>query len=153
MEVKEIRIFPNSQKLEFKSKDELNNYIREDLRTSKRKGRYNFRRFRSVKLISPGSIALFRFADAILGWGAVREKAVYEPFDDEESEQHYEGYIMFRPETVKAFKKPLSVKDLEAITGMVFHYKDNFNTGRSYYKIPFKFRNRIKEWVESIEGV
>jgi hypothetical protein len=76
MNEKEIRIFPNSQKYEFKTEEELDDYIRNTLRGSDRSGRYNFRKFKPVKKIAVGSVALFRFADKVLGWGVVSEKAV-----------------------------------------------------------------------------
>ena len=58
MNEKEVRIFPNSQKYEFKTEEELDDYIRNTLRGSDRSGRYNFRNFRSVKNIAVGSVAL-----------------------------------------------------------------------------------------------
>ena len=146
MNEKEIRIFPNSQRYEFKTEEELDYYIRNTLRGSDRSGRYNFRNFRSVKNIAVGSVALFRFADKVLGWGVVSEKAVYLPFSDPEYGK-YEGFIMFNPKTVKAFETPLLIKDLESITGMRFHFKDNYKTGRGYRKIPFQFKDEIQSHV------
>ena len=113
---------------------------------SDRSGRYNFRNFRSVKNIAVGSVALFRFADKVLGWGVVSEKALFLPFSDPEYGK-YEGFIMFNPKTVKAFETPLPIKDLERITGMIFHFKDNYKTGRAYYKIPFQFKDEIQSHV------
>jgi hypothetical protein len=54
MNEKEIRIFPNSQKYEFKTEEELDDYIRNTLRGSDRSGRYNFRRSKSVRNIAVG---------------------------------------------------------------------------------------------------
>jgi hypothetical protein len=54
MNEKEIRIFPNSQKYEFKTEEELDDYIRNTLRGSDRSGRYNFRRSKSVRNIVVG---------------------------------------------------------------------------------------------------
>ena len=146
MNEKEIRIFPNSQRYEFKTEEELDDYIRNTLRGSDRSGRYNFRNFRSVKNIAVGSVALFRFADKVLGWGVVSEKALFLPFSYPEYGK-YEGFIMFNPKTVKAFETPLLIKDLESITGMRFHFKDNYKTGRGYRKIPFQFKDEIQSHV------
>lgn len=141
----ELRIFPNSQKKEFKTKAELVNYLRNELRGS-RNGRYNFRKYKSVKRISKDSVALFRFADSIMGWGQILEVAKYEPFVNSYGEK-YQGYIMFKPRSVKVFEPPLPIRDLEKITGMIFHFKNNFRTGRVYYKIPLKFMPSIKSKV------
>jgi len=63
---KELRIFPNSQKFEFKTEEELDDYTRNELRGSGRNGRYNFRNFRLVKNVTIGSVVLFRFASKIM---------------------------------------------------------------------------------------
>ena len=144
----ELRIFPNSQKLEFKTKAELDDYIRNELRGI-RNGRYNFRKFKSVKSIPKDSVALFRFADSIMGWGEISTVAKYQPFVDDYG-QKYEGYIMFKPGTVKSFDPPLTIWELEKVTGLIFHFKNNFNTGRVYYKIPMMFKPSIKSMVNEV---
>ncbi len=73
----------------------------------------------------------------------------YQPFVNDYS-QKYEGYIMFQSRTVKAFDPPVPIRELEKITGMVFHFKNNFNTGRGYYKIPTKFKSVIKSSVKEV---
>lgn len=149
MEEKEIRIFPNSQKWEFKTEGGLSDYIENELRTAERNGRYNFRRFKLVKNIPAGSTALFRFASKIIGWGEILEKAIYKPFSNPDYGD-YEGYLLFKPETIKTFDPPLLIKDLEKITGLIFHFKDNYNTGRVYYRIPLQFKVSIQSVVKEM---
>ncbi len=145
---KEIRIFPNSQKYEFVTKEELVDYLKNRLRSQERNGRYNFRSFRPVKNITVGSIALFRFASDIMGWGEISKRAVYEPF--KRNNDNYEGVIMFQPKSIKVFDPPLTIRKLEQITNQIFHFKENYNTGRSYYKIPFSFKSNIESVVNEV---
>lgn len=146
METKEIRIFPNSQKYEFVTKEELVDYLKNRLRSQERNGRYNFRTFRLVKNITVGSIALFRFASDIMGWGEISKRAVYEPFQI----NNYDGFIMFQPKSIKVFDPPLTIRKLEQITNQIFHFGENYNTGRSYYKIPFSFKSNIESVVNEV---
>lgn len=137
----EIRIFPNSQQKEFKSAEDLRNYLEADIKSH---GRYNLRSYEPLKEVKIGTLALFRFADGIIGLGEVAQEPVEDPFIDKNREK-YEGYLMFNPSTVKIFDPPLLVKELEEITKMRFHYKDNFKTERSYYIIPYEFIEPILE--------
>lgn len=148
MEIKEIRIFPNSQKYEFKTRDDLVYYIKKELRSPARNGRYNFRTFRPVKNITVGSIALFRFASDIMGWGEISERAVYAPFKI--NNNNYDGFIMFQPKSIKVFDPPLTIRKLEQITNQIFHFNENYNTGRAYYKIPFSFKSKIVSVVNEV---
>ena len=148
MNIKEVRIFPNSQKYEFETREELVDYIQNQLRSQKRNGRYNFRKYRLVKNISVGSIALFRFASEIVGWGEISESAVSSSFKI--NGNSYEGFIMFKTNSIKAFDPPLKIKELEQITEQIFHFNDNYNTGRAYYKIPFNFKSNIKSVVNEV---
>jgi hypothetical protein len=139
----EIRIFPNSQAKEFKTPNELREYLQKELRSN---GEYKYRNHRLVSKIELGTIALFRFAVVIIGWGEV-SKPPHQAFITDEHGEQYQGILAFKPSSVKVFESPLQIKELEAITRLTYHYKDNFNTGQPYYKIPMKFRDRIKKKV------
>ena len=135
----EIRIFPNSQQKEFKTPNELQDYLVAELGDH---GKYYYRSNKSVAKVELGTMALFRFADKIIGCGSVIQGPRKAPYIGKNNVK-YAGYLMFNPESLKVFPHPLLVKDLEKITGKKFHFKDNYNTGRSYQRIPIEYRDAI----------
>jgi hypothetical protein len=137
-------MFPDNQDYEFKTEEDLDEYIRNAFSGSDQSEGYNFR---SGKNITVSSITLFRFANKVMGWGKVSQKAVNSTDIDPVS-NHFEGFVKFSPKREKAFESPLFIRELESITGMTFHFKDDYSIGRAYYKFQFHFITSIRAVVE-----
>ncbi len=148
----EIRIFPNNKQLEFKNEEDLKHYLTSTLKQRNPQGRYNFHSYNRVKCIPKDSWALFRFEDKIIGSAKIKEPALYEPFKNENG-LSYDGYIIFDVSTIKVFKNPILIKDLEKWTGIEYHFKNNFKTGRTYYIIPKKYKQEILARIKDAEEV
>ena len=138
----EIRIFPNSKAKEFGTNRDLVNYLKDELST-KGTGIYYFRSYRQVKCIPGNSWALFRFEDLILGCAKIKEPAVSKKKSG--PNQEYEGQITFDVTSTKVFDPPLEIRRLEWLTGEKYHNDDNLKTGRAYYIVSKKHRDKVLE--------
>lgn len=123
-----IRILPHAQK-EFPSQDFLQTWLETVLKA--RGGIYRLRGKDAISDLLPGSIALFRYGDYIVGEAVVRD------YEDQEftermlsgDTEQYEAYIAFAPESVRLFAPPMEVKDLQNLAGR------DFSVPRTYFKI------------------
>ena len=144
-----IRIFPNSTAEEFETEEELREYLSNELPTRKPQGKYNFHKFRSVKNISAGTVALFRFQDRIVGFATVAERPVLTS-----PGSYYEGHMIIETSSIRLLSKNLSIKRLEEIINheKSLHFKNNYKTGRGYTELPQKYNKSIMAELNRLSG-
>lgn len=142
-----IRIFPNIME-EFSTAEEMENFL---LKTVGHTGKYYYRSNRSVKKIEKATLGLFRFQDRIIGCAEVIQGPRQVPKN--ENGVQYPGYLLFDPKSVKIFLPSLPIKDLEAITGDTYHFKENYKTGRGYQIVSNEFRDKILEIATGGSGL
>ena len=140
----ELRVFPNSKELEHETEDSRRNYILKDLLNARflkgEKGTYWLRRLRPTNRISSGTVALFRFEDYILGEGRIISESVkhYLKYKDAE----YEGYIMFDPESLIAYKRKIPVNEINAVISPL---RKTLGKRNAWTRVPLSFHQAILE--------
>lgn len=149
-ELKEsIRIFPNSTSEEFDTEEKLREYLSNVLPTRKLQGKYNFHKFRSVRNISAGTIALFRFQDRIVGFASVAKRPVLTS-----PGSRYEGHMIIDTSSIRLLDKNLSIERLEEIINheKKLHFGKNYKTGRGYTELPEKYNKAIMDELNRLPG-
>ena len=128
----EIVVFPNSQKYEFKTEEEIKEYLKDELPNRPIKGQYKFRSYSRVKNIKLGTLVLFRFSDKIIGSAILSKEAV----QLEEEGSPHKGYVILKD--IQVLPYPLMIKELEELTDISFHQeKRSYSTGgQTYQRIP-----------------
>ncbi len=96
-----------------------------------RGGRYHLRSGDAVADLAPGSIALFRHGDVIVGEGVVR-KYVREPGADRSrtgAEVEYGARVEFAPDAIRVYAPPVPVAELQRLIGA----SPDISVPRGYY--------------------
>ena len=121
-----IRIFPHSKEF-FEDPDQLRTWLHTTMRL--RGGWYRIKKLKGVGLGKnpPGSIVMFRKDDRIVGEAIVKKDVILI------SDKGYEGKIAFEPSSIRIYREPLGIGDLEKITGL------NLKSARPYYLIESSF--------------
>ena len=140
--VPELRVFPNSTLLEHKTEGARKTYIIKDLGNERflrgEKGTYWLRSLRPTNRISPGTVALFRFKDDIIGEGIIKSASVEHYFKDGDDE--YEGYIMFDSGSLVAYKRKITV---EEINFLIAPLRKTLGKRNAWTRIPLSFHDAI----------
>lgn len=120
---------PESEDYEFSSEDELRTWLKTTLVF--RNGKYHLRSIGQVPKVTVGSIVLFRIEKAIVGEGIVKKE-----IEDNKAEG-YEGMVQFEPSSLRIYKEPLKVEELEELYERETGEKKNFQS-QGYIRIESK---------------
>ena len=120
---------PEANDYEFRSEDDLRTWLKTTLVF--RNGKYNLRSIGQVPKMPIGSIVLFRIEKAIVGEGVVKKEIGSSEFED------YEGMVQFEPSSLRIYKEPLKVEELEELYERETGEKKSFQS-QGYVRIESK---------------